>query len=58
LPRLLKKSEVAQILNVSARTVDRLRVLGMLPSVKLLGAVRFSPEDVEAFLAGRRSGKA
>jgi excisionase family DNA binding protein len=51
--QLLDKSEVASILKVSARTVDRLRASGALKAVQVRGSVRFSEEAVTAFIEGR-----
>ena len=48
---LLKKTDVASLLNVSLRTVDRLREKGLLLSVKIMESVRFRPEDVHAYHA-------
>jgi excisionase family DNA binding protein len=50
----LKKSDVAKLLNVSVRTVDRLREKNLLPAVKIMDSVRFRPEDVRAYLEGLR----
>lgn len=52
--RLLKKSEVANLLNVSIQTIDRLRVSGDLRSVKVRGRVLFCIQDVEAFINSKR----
>jgi excisionase family DNA binding protein len=52
--RLLTKAEVCEALNVSVRTIDRLRKRGLLPATKILGTIRFAPEDVKAFLDSQR----
>ncbi len=54
MPRLLTTTEVADLLNVSAKHVSRLRQKG-LRSLKLGNAVRYRPEDVISFIenAGR-----
>jgi len=52
-PLLVDKQGLAMRLNCSATTIDALRKEG-LPTVKLLGAVRFEPEAVLAWL-GQRS---
>jgi excisionase family DNA binding protein len=44
---LLTKDEVATMLRISLRTLDRLRLLGFLPCVRLRGCVRFTEEDVQ-----------
>jgi excisionase family DNA binding protein len=49
MPRLLTTPEVADLLNVSAKHVSRLRQHG-LPSLKLGNAVRYRPEDVISFI--------
>ena len=51
---LLDRKQVAKILNVSIRTIDRLRESGQLRAIEVRGCVRFLPQDVEAFLRGRR----
>jgi excisionase family DNA binding protein len=45
--RLLKRDEVAERLNVSTRTVDRLLDSGELPAVHVRSAVRIDPKAVE-----------
>src|SRR5262249_40661638 len=45
--KLLTRAEVAQLLSVSLRSVDRLVARGILPAVKVLSTVRFRPEDVK-----------
>ncbi len=49
------KVEVARLLKVSTRTVDRLRSEGKLKSLKINKVVRFSRADVDNFM--RRSAK-
>jgi excisionase family DNA binding protein len=51
---LLNQSDVADILNVSPRTVMRLRASGELKSIRVRGLVRFTTEDVVAFIKARR----
>jgi excisionase family DNA binding protein len=48
--RLLTKAEAAQALNLSVRSLDRLRKRGSLEAVRLLGAVRFRPEAIQALV--------
>ena len=50
--RLLTRAELAEVLRVSTRTVDRLAERGVLRPVRLVpgGAVRFRTDDVEALL--------
>ena len=47
---LLKKTEVAEILRVSSRTIDRLRSVGMLRSTKIAGSVRFQLDEIERYI--------
>jgi excisionase family DNA binding protein len=49
-PKMLTRAEVAQLLSVSLRTVDRLRAQGILPAVKVFTSVRFREEDVKGFI--------
>jgi excisionase family DNA binding protein len=51
---LLNKVEVAALLNVSPRSVDRLRASGELRAVVIRGRIRFHPDDVHAFLDCKR----
>jgi len=44
---LLTKEDVAEMLRISSRTLDRLRRLGFLQCVRLRGCVRFTPADVQ-----------
>jgi hypothetical protein len=55
--RLLSKGEVADLLNVSVRSVDRLRGEGLLKEVYVRGSVRFAPEDVADFVNRQRRGE-
>jgi excisionase family DNA binding protein len=55
--RLLSKGEVADLLNVSVRSVDRLRDEGLLKEVPVRGSVRFAPEDVADFVNHQRRGE-
>lgn len=50
----LTKKEVADLLKCSVRTVDSLRTNDGLPCVKLGRLVRFSKEQVEAWLAEKQ----
>ena len=52
--RLLDKSEVSKLLLVSVRTVDRLRESGELKALRVRGSIRFSEDDVRAFLESQR----
>jgi len=45
------------MLNISTRTVDRLRCRGLLTSIIFMSRIRFRLEDIEALLrVSRRSG--
>jgi excisionase family DNA binding protein len=48
--RLLNKTEVAELLHVSVRSVDRLRESGALRAVRVRGRVRFRSEDVAGYV--------
>jgi excisionase family DNA binding protein len=50
--RLLSKPEVAELLGVSTRTVERMAAAGQLNSIKVRGAVRFRMVDVLRILQG------
>jgi excisionase family DNA binding protein len=51
---MLTRADVAELLKVSVRTVDRLRRRRQLPATKLGAAVRFAAHDVQSFLTNRR----
>ena len=53
---LLSVRDVAARLGVCAATVYRLAAEGQLAHVRVLNAVRVAPQDLEAFVAGRRRG--
>lgn len=56
--KLLTVVEVAEMLSVSPSLVYRLKDEGEIPCYCIgRGAIRFSLEDVEQYLAGRRVGK-
>jgi excisionase family DNA binding protein len=48
--KLLTRAEVAHILSLSLRSVDRLRARGILPAVKVLTTVRFREDDVRRLI--------
>ena len=47
---LLDKRQAARLLNVSPRTLDRLRSQGQIEAVKIRSRVLFRPEAVTAFI--------
>lgn len=53
---LLKKAETGRRLAICPRMVDYLVSSGLLPCVKIGSAVRFKPEDVQAFIESKRRG--
>jgi excisionase family DNA binding protein len=48
--KLLTRAEVAQLLSVCLRSVDRLRAQGALPAIKVRSSVRFRPDDVRRLI--------
>ena len=49
--------ETARLLGISAATTRRWRLLGQGPKFrKFGGAVRYMPEDIEAYIQGSESG--
>jgi excisionase family DNA binding protein len=56
-PKLLTRAEVAELLAVSVRSVDRLRAEGLLPAVKVLTSVRFREDVVRGFIQQQQGGK-
>lgn len=55
--RLLSAAEVGLRWNLSRSRIYALASGGQLPSIKLMGAVRFDPRDVEEFIREHRRGK-
>jgi predicted DNA-binding transcriptional regulator AlpA len=54
---LLTQSECAELLRLSERTLERLRVSGSGPKfLRIRHSVRYRPVDVEAWLASRLRG--
>ncbi len=51
--RLLKPSEVCQILRISRRTLTRLTAAGVVPFVRIGGSVRFVPSSITEILRPR-----
>lgn len=56
--RLLTKSEVAARLSVSERTIDRMVATGQLRATQAGNRVRFRPQDIEDYLAGKQPSEA
>lgn len=52
--RLLSAAEVALRWNLSRSRIYALAASGDLPSIKLKGAVRFDPRDVEGYIREHR----
>jgi excisionase family DNA binding protein len=55
---LWKKREVCQKLAFSLRTLDSRIADGTIPFVKIGGAVRFVPDDINRLIKSRRVGGA
>jgi excisionase family DNA binding protein len=53
--RLLRRAEVADILGISRRTLDRLVRAGALPVVYVDRRPRFLAEDIRIFVRSRRT---
>lgn len=47
---LLDKKRVAELMGISSITLDRLRTKGDLPYRQIGGLVRFTQEDIEAYI--------
>ena len=52
---LLTTEETAKLLTVSPRTVWALTKTGALPSIRIGRSVRYSRQDIDAFIAARRT---
>jgi excisionase family DNA binding protein len=55
--KLLPAGAVAEMLSLSRQHVYTMAASGELPSIKLRGAVRFDPKDVERFIRAHRRGE-
>jgi hypothetical protein len=54
---LLSQREAAELLHLSVRSLERLRVMGTGPRFLRVGhSVRYRPEDIQAFVASRLKG--
>ena len=54
---LLTQDELAKLLKLSVRTVERLRVSGTGPKfLRIRHSVRYRPEDAQSWLASRLRG--
>ena len=53
--QLLTKKEVAEILAVSERTLDRMLARGKLTKVKVGGCVRLMANEIDAVVKGIKS---
>jgi excisionase family DNA binding protein len=53
--QLLTKKEVAEILAVSERTLDRILARGKLTKVKVGGCVRLMANEIDAVVKGIKS---
>ncbi len=55
--KLLTRAEVAELMSISVRSVDRLRKEGALQAIKVLTTVRFREEDVRRAIAALEQGR-
>ncbi len=55
LERLLTTREVAELMQLNPKTVERMARTGRLPSVRVCGRVRFLASDIASWLAARRT---
>jgi excisionase family DNA binding protein len=53
LEKLLTVAELAQLLKLNPKTVERMARAGRLPSLRVCGRVRFRPSDIASWLAAR-----
>jgi excisionase family DNA binding protein len=53
LERLLTTHEVAELLKLHVKTVERMARAGRLPSLRVAGRRRFRPSDIASWLAER-----
>lgn len=53
LERLLTVGELSELLQLHTKTVKRMARDGRLPSIRLVGRLRFRPSDIASWLAAR-----
>jgi excisionase family DNA binding protein len=53
LEKLLTAREVAELLQLNVKTVERMARAGRLPGLRVCGRVRFRPSDIASWLAAR-----
>jgi excisionase family DNA binding protein len=51
----LKVAEIARLLNVTPQHIYKMAASGSIPSFPVLGSVRFDPDEVAAWLAGKKN---
>ena len=54
--KLLTKREAADRLSVSVRSLDRLRSVGAIRTVRVRGSVRITESEIEKFVTKNRPG--
>ncbi len=52
--KLLTKDQVCELLAISSSTLDRIVADGSLAAIRVRGRIRFSEEELEAYLARSR----
>lgn len=57
-PRFLTRGQVAEVLGLSVKTLDKWALLGIGPRFRRLGsrAVRYAPADVERYIESAATG--
>jgi excisionase family DNA binding protein len=53
---LLRPADAAKLLAISERTLRRLTATGRIPVVRFGWTVRYDPADIQALIAGHKSG--
>lgn len=54
--QLLNERQAAELLNISPRTLWGHRKAGKLPCVRIGASVRYSPSDLQEWIAAQREG--
>lgn len=55
--RLLTPKDVAELLQISVRTLERWVAEGKLPAIRLGRLIRFDPDDIRKFIDERKEEK-
>ena len=53
----LRVSEVAMLFAVTSQRICKMTAKGMIPSLRIAGAIRFDPQDIANWLKAQRTNR-